>query len=203
MSECSLWALPSNEEDEVDHRTFDNIARLLASNVARRRVLKGGGAGAIVTLLSLVPHRKSRAQEGATPLGGVCTFASQCMFLPYGNRAICGDNGYTSDGPLNCCLLDGGCCNVDGDCCGALRCRSSGDGPCGGDCTSAKFGERSPGAACTTSDECRQGYGGQQFCADNGIASDGGLNCCRVEGGLCEDGADCCGSLSCVNRSCQ
>lgn len=189
----------------MDDVSFGAMARALAGGFSRRRVLGGGIAAAIFAVTRI---RRAGAQEVVTLLGGVCTVSSQCapQFFDglVSGQPICGDNGYTSDGPLNCCLPEGeGCCFSDGECCGSLRCRASGDGPCSGDCTSQKFGELSPGDQCTTSDECRQGYGGPTFCADNGIATDGELNCCRYEGRPCFDGTGCCGDLLCINGSCQ
>ena len=62
---------------------------------------------------------------GTVAPGGACTATSQCQ-QPGAGGYVCADNGYATDGALNCCHYQGGACNAAGnsaDCCGGLYCR--------------------------------------------------------------------------------
>jgi hypothetical protein len=129
---------------------------------------------------------------GALPLGAQCTAASECSQT--GGAVVCGDNGISTDGALNCCRNQGGACTADAQCCSSFLCVN---GICGG----SSSGTLQPGAACTATSQCSQ-TGGAVVCADNGITTDGALNCCRNQGGACTNGSGCCGSLLCTNGVC-
>lgn len=66
-------------------------------------------------------------------------------------EAICAENGFTSDGELNCCANDG-CCASDADCCGDLRCAPTGD-VCAV-CRQPPFPTRMLGQACEADADC-------------------------------------------------
>lgn len=68
------------------------------------------------------------------PLGGACSVTNECSQFQgcYDAGPItCSDNGIAEDGPLNCCLGEGGLCGDDAHCCGALLCLDTGDDGCG------------------------------------------------------------------------
>lgn len=164
--------------------------------------------------------------SGGHPLGGTCAATAECAAVS-GGRVICGDNGISEDGPLNCCLEEGSACAADRDCCGAFRCT---DGSCG----STGGGDLAPGEFCITSAQCSQTLGpavcgtnataggspvccleeasactadleccGGAVCAENGIAGDGGSNCCGFAGATCAVDAGCCSDLFCLSGTCQ
>ena len=163
---------------------------------------------------------------GGQPLGGVCAATAECAAVS-GGRVICGDNGISEDGPLNCCLEEGSPCAADVDCCGAFRCT---DGFCG----ATGGGDLAPGEFCLSSAQCSQALGpavcgsnatdggsavccleeasactddleccGGAVCADNGIAGDGGSNCCGYAGATWAVDAGCCADLFCLSGTCQ
>lgn len=162
---------------------------------------------------------------GTGALGAACATTADCAASTAGS-VICGDNGIADDGPLTCCLEEGGACGVDDSlCCGTLSCN---DGFCG----AYQFGDLLPGEICAAAGECSQGLGpaaceaaadgqarcclldatscstdaeccGGLSCADNGIAADGGLNCCGFEGVACASDAGCCAYLFCIEGVCQ
>jgi hypothetical protein len=67
-------------------------------------------------------------------------------------EAICADNGFISDGDLNCCANDG-CCETDADCCGDLRCAVSYE-ICAGFCTRPPMPTRAVGQVCASHYDC-------------------------------------------------
>ena len=142
----------------------------------------------------------SEPTDGQKAPGEVCTSTPECNQI--GGETLCGDNGITTDGALNCCRRDGGACSTDAGCCAGLLCV---DGACSastsGTTSGSAGGSLTPGAECTAAGQCSQ-TGGAVACADNGLASDGALNCCRYEGGACSGGAGCCGGLDCLDGVC-
>jgi hypothetical protein len=128
--------------------------------------------------------------------GAACTSSSQCSQV--GGAVVCGNNGYDTDGALNCCRNEGGACRdtvFSADCCGGFYCRE-------GRCTQTTTdGLNALGVRCTAPDQCSQD-GGAVACADNGVESDGALNCCRFDGGACQSDAHCCIGLLCINGTC-
>ena len=164
--------------------------------------------------------------SGGQPLGGTCAATTECATVS-GGRVICGDNGISEDGPLNCCLEEGSACTADANCCGAFRCT---DGSCG----TTGGGDLAPGEFCVSSAQCSQALGpavcgsnasvadspvccleeasacstdqeccGEAVCADNGIGGDGGSNCCGYAGTACAVDAGCCADLFCLSGTCQ
>lgn len=135
------------------------------------------------------------SSSGLAP-GAQCTATSQCSQA--GGQTVCGNNGYDTDGALNCCRNEGGACTdtvYSADCCGGFYCRE-------GRCEQiTSDGLNALGVRCTASDQCSQD-GGPVTCADNGVADDGALNCCRYGGGACQSDGQCCAGLLCINGAC-
>src|SRR5215212_5134274 len=108
----------------MDALTFDRLTKLVGETSRRAclRALIG-----VVMTARLAPARKTRAQSGGlVVLGGTCMTTADCEQDTPGMctmTAICGDNGFPSDGPLTCCTET--CCQSDADCCGDMRCAST------------------------------------------------------------------------------
>ena len=94
--------------------TFDRLARFV-SGLSRRDLARALLFAA--TALPLTPVRIARSQSARVPPGGACADASDCQQDDMRGEMLCADNGFTSDGPLNCCAEEG-CCTSDADCCG-------------------------------------------------------------------------------------
>jgi hypothetical protein len=117
----------------MDTVLIDDLARACAYPSTRRRFL-----GAAVGLLAW-RSGLSRANAQATPpsnipLGGACTASSECSQFQgcYDSGPItCADNGIAEDGPLNCCLGEGGLCGNNSHCCGSLLCLDTAGDGCG------------------------------------------------------------------------
>ncbi len=80
-------------------------------------------------------------------LGGVCLETAECIQII---GVMCGDNGFVSDGPLNCCT-DGLQCQSDADCCGDMRC---GPQHVTTMCMMPPFPTRGLGMPCTSHGDC-------------------------------------------------
>jgi len=183
----------------VDDHGFDDLTRALATGASRRRVLSGIAGTAVAAIFGTTRFGNAAAQQATVVPGGVCTVNTDCS-QPAGGTVVCGNNGYDSDGALNCCRNEGGSCNPvlsSHDCCGATLC-------VGGMCTTggSTGGGVALGGVCSQTSQCGQPTGGAVVCASNGIAGDGALNCCRNNGGACTDGTQCCGSLLCTGGVC-
>jgi hypothetical protein len=134
----------------MDHRRLDAFARLLATRT-RRGVLQAMG-GAI--LAGHIAARRARAQNrGIVVPGGACSTNADCAIQGAGGEpGICADNGFASDGALNCCGEQGLCCQSDAECCGDLRCAPTGD-VCYV-CAQPPFPTRMLGQPCAADAEC-------------------------------------------------
>lgn len=133
----------------MDSDRFDLLARQL-SLLSRRDWLRGLGAA----FLSGPLHRLSAVAaqlEGVVAVGGSCTATAECRQMDMQRGAICADNGFTSDGTLNCCL-ESGCCQSDADCCGTKRCAPTSD-VCYV-CAEPPFPTRQPGQLCDSDADC-------------------------------------------------
>jgi hypothetical protein len=134
----------------MEASAFDRLTRM-ASGGSRRdfvRVLVGAIAAAQMT-----PERVALAQSsGSVAPGGLCSTSADCLQQEMHGEAICADNGFGSDGDLNCCANDG-CCETDADCCGDLRC-AVGYEICPGFCTRPPIPTRRVGQVCTSNYDC-------------------------------------------------
>jgi hypothetical protein len=129
--------------------TFDRLARIVSSP-SRRGLLKALIFAA--TAIRLTPVRIARAElQDVVVLGGECSTSTECQQQDMQAEAICADNGFTSDGELNCCV-ESGCCVGDADCCGDLRCAPTGD-VCSV-CRLPPFPTRTIGQVCASVREC-------------------------------------------------
>jgi len=183
----------------VDDHGFDDLTRALASGASRRRLLRGIAGTTIAAIFGTRHFGLAAAQQAPVVPGGICRVNADCS-QPGDGTVVCGDNGYGTDGSLNCCRNEGGACNSalsSSDCCGATLCVN-------GFCTSggSTGGSVALGGVCTQTTQCGQPSGSAVVCASNGIAGDGALNCCRNNGGACTDGTQCCGSLLCTGGVC-
>lgn len=134
----------------MDASTFDRLTRR-AFGGSRRDFVRVLLAAA--TAVRITPVRIARAQSsGNVVLGGSCSASTECLQQDMQGVAICGDNGFTSDGELNCCANDG-CCETDADCCGDLRCAVSYE-ICAGFCTRPPIPTRFVGQVCTSHVDC-------------------------------------------------
>ena len=88
----------------MDGVTFDRLTKV-AVQTSRRGFL--GALLGIVMTAKLDSGRDTRAQSGGlVVLGGTCTTTADCEQGTVGMctwTAVCGDNGFPSDGPLTCC----------------------------------------------------------------------------------------------------
>lgn len=121
----------------MDTMMFDHLARACAYPATRRRLL--GAAAGLLALRSGLARVYAQATPAANlPLGTACTADSECSQFQgcYDAGPItCTDNGIAEDGPLNCCLGEGGLCGNNAHCCGSLLCLdTSGDGRGAGLC---------------------------------------------------------------------
>jgi hypothetical protein len=108
----------------MDGATFDRLTRLGAGKSRRDlvRLLIAAWAASALT-----PVRVARGRlPGAVVLGGACSGSVECRQQEMQAAAICVDNGFASDGRMNCCVASG-CCASDADCCGDLRCAPTPD----------------------------------------------------------------------------
>ncbi|MBA2595114.1 MAG: hypothetical protein M3Q50_13760 [Chloroflexota bacterium] len=135
----------------MDNARFDRLVRLAASG-NRRDVLRALLVAAMAA--PLAPARAVRAhllRQGVVVVGAACATTAECRQVDMQRGAICADNGFDSDGALNCCL-ERGCCQSDADCCGEYRCAPTGD-VCNV-CARPPFPTRGIGQVCVANDDC-------------------------------------------------
>jgi hypothetical protein len=176
----------------MDERAFDSLARVVANRGSRRGVLRGL-AGAVAAG-ALGRRSPGAAAQGYLALGAACWDGSQCAQSQM-TVVVCADNGFSYDGPLNCCTYDYGDCWSDEGCCGDLVC-------VGGTCGAyplAGQGGLPLGAQCYSIDQCIGG-GISTACADNGGFVDA---CCLYGGQPCSQPLDCCMPGNCIGGICQ
>lgn len=117
----------------MDTLAFDHLARACAYPTTRRRVL--GAAVGLLAARSGVPGANAQAPSRENiPLGGACSANSECSQFQGCYDAgpiVCAENGIAEDGPLNCCLGEGGLCGSNAHCCGSLLCLDTGGDGCG------------------------------------------------------------------------
>src|SRR4051812_22497195 len=103
----------------MDAEHFDQLIRAAAKG-SRRGYLRSLVAAFFATLLAGSSSSASQL-DGTVIVGGACATTQDCHQSDMQRGAICADNGFSSDGDLNCCLQSG-CCQSDADCCEAFRC---------------------------------------------------------------------------------
>ena len=115
----------------VDTIRFDRLAITVSRHVSRRSALHGLGAAVAGIAAATFGREETNAAPYSIPLGGACYRDQQCFsdFIPTRRRQLpllqvvhCADNGFTHDGPFNCCRNTGGTCYVDEQCCGTRSC---------------------------------------------------------------------------------
>jgi hypothetical protein len=149
----------------MDGARFDHIARVFSAG--SRRTLVRGLLGAALAG-HLLPAGSARAQlAGIVVLGGACDSSPECRQREMQLGAICADNGFASDGPLNCCLEEG-CCATDADCCGDRRCAPGAD-VCNF-CALPPFPTRFVGQVCDIDSDCVPAPAVEIACADGRCA---------------------------------
>jgi hypothetical protein len=111
---------------------FDDLARAYAYSATRRSIL--GALLGSLAFLAGIRRTGAQSEPPGIPLGGRCELSSECSQYQgcYETGPIlCADNGIAADGPLNCCLGEGGLCGGDAHCCGGLLCLDTGGDGCG------------------------------------------------------------------------
>jgi hypothetical protein len=115
----------------VDTNRFDRLTIAVSQHVSRRRALKGFGAALAAIGAMTLGREETNAAPYSVGLGGSCYRDLQCRndFIPTRRRqqpllqiVHCADNGFSYDGPYNCCRNDGGTCYNNEDCCGTRSC---------------------------------------------------------------------------------
>ncbi|MBA3451130.1 MAG: hypothetical protein H0T18_07955 [Chloroflexia bacterium] len=173
----------------MDDRRFDILARLVAQSGSRRGMVRGL-AGVLAMLAAKHGAQPANAHHAFLGPGESCRSDSQCFA---GDAPlICADNGFTMDGPLNCCTYDGYGCDVDQGCCGYSSCIN-------GVCTSIPS-DPGPGDLCVDSSPC---FGADAPLTCDYVASTGDYRCCTYEGSRCGFDAACCGAATCVDGRCS
>jgi hypothetical protein len=133
----------------MDDTAFDRLSKFVA-RLSRRDLARA--LRFVATAVLLTPVRIARAElEGVVVLGGACSSGLECRQQEMQAEAICADNGFASDGALNCCV-ERGCCGTDADCCGDLRCAPTGD-VCSV-CRRPPFATRGMGQRCASDNDC-------------------------------------------------
>ena len=166
----------------MDDRRFDTLTRTLGS---RRGILRGlGGTLALLTMgRRALPAAASHSTLGP---GDPCRHDSQCVAADA--PLICADNGFTFDGPLNCCTYEGSRCATDTGCCWDNACIN---GYCASVPNLPGPGERcNAGSACVAADAALT-------CDYNAKTDD--FRCCGYEGSRCGWDGACCGWLRCTD----
>lgn len=117
----------------MDTAIIDRLARACAYRSTRRRAL-GAAAGLLIWRSGIARVYAQATPPANIPLGGACSASSECSQFQgcYDSGPIlCADNGITEDGPLNCCLGEGGLCGNNAHCCGSLLCLDTAGDGCG------------------------------------------------------------------------
>jgi len=128
----------------MDTMIFDRLARACAYPSTRRSMV-GAVAGLLVWRLGGDRVSAQETPQTTIPLGGACSVSSECSQVQGCYSAgpiICADNGTAEDGPLNCCLGEGGLCGNSAHCCGSLLCLDTGGDGCGAGLCQAASGDR-------------------------------------------------------------
>lgn len=193
----------------MDDARFDRLARGFGRKAGRRATLRGLAGATAAVLAAWGRPGAVAARPYSIPIGGACNNDRQCaptaVSLP-----ICAENGFSYDGPYNCCVTPGVRCDVSEECCLDYECIG---GVCTdyddsfnglGDTTDAILsggpGSLGLGEPCGYPEQCYSGSGLQATCADNGV--DYGGICCTFYGFGCGSDRHCCGSLRCLAGVC-
>lgn len=183
--------MPAGAErsNRVDDQRFDRFTRILATAASRRNGLRAIAGAAALALFRDATLRASASHATLGP-GDACRKSSQCVAADA--PLVCADNGFTYDGPLNCCTYEGSRCGFDEACCGTAVCLN-------GYCASPPD-YRGQGQLCQNSSQC--------VAADTALVCDyvahtDDYRCCALDGDRCGGRGGCCGWLRCVNGRCQ
>jgi hypothetical protein len=112
----------------MHEKHVDSLTRVIAQ-CSRRDCLRALVTALIMPLLTR-PRAAASQLEGTIVPGGACAASEECrptMCRDSHRSASCADNGFASDGPLNCCSGSSDPCYSDEDCCGDLRCGWQGE----------------------------------------------------------------------------
>ena len=139
----------------MDGAEFDRLTRTVRGGSRRDLARLVIAMAAAMPRIPIRPAGARSQSDGIVVLGGECTAARECRQQDDGmwqEPVVCADNGFSSDGELNCCVNEG-CCVSDADCCGDLRC-AAGYEVCPGFCTRPPFPTRRAGQICTSHYDC-------------------------------------------------
>lgn len=110
----------------MDAQRFDHLTRMIARRTSRRTLLRGAGAGAVLSMLGgagLQPARAAVCAEGQLDCGGVCI--DTCC-----DNANCGGCGIVCTSGQTCfegvCDCPSGTCGTTG---GSVTLPGTGSGP--------------------------------------------------------------------------
>lgn len=117
----------------MDRDRFDDLARSLAGNAPRRRVVRGIALGAMAAVSGRALEVGAQVAPSGLPQGSACAATSDCQ-PGAATAVICADNGLTG---LACVATEGGCCSADDQCASALLCRPLGGESCLNVCVNA------------------------------------------------------------------
>jgi hypothetical protein len=156
----------------MDSARFDHLSRLAATG-SRRAVVAALMVAVFGRHMPFV-HGVRAQLEGIVVLGAECSSSTECAQREMQLGAICAENGFASDGPLNCCLEEG-CCQSDAQCCGDLRCAPTSDA-CRS-CRMPPFPTRQVGQLCANDVDCVPVPGTEVACVDGRCSCLSGSQC--------------------------
>jgi hypothetical protein len=227
---CALCTCTDNEGTGVDGQRFDDLTRLVAAGVPRRKMLGLIGGG----LAALTGRKVGRAQDVCLEIGMNCveSVASCCgdLVCDANGTGVCipaipicaaeGDSCALITGRLlGCCdglvCADGICvapdpiCAAEGETCGVIAPAGAPVIECcdGLVCSDAGICEV-PAPVCAAEGEaCAMIDGGPSACCDGLVCSTDGTcvvpgPICSAEGETCEGDSDCCDGI-CCNGACR
>lgn len=165
----------------MDGQRFDELARLVASGVPRRRVLGMIGGGLAALAAKAMPARAGCFEEG-----GGCEIQDDCC-----TGLFCVNNVCT--GPV--CIPDGESCIVPAgqiptECCSGSECIE-------GICTPVIPPCSEVGEPCVVTQGVQQTCCGDLVCVDSTCQV-----ACQAEGAGCKSDLDCCDGLVCPEGTC-
>jgi hypothetical protein len=171
----------------MDSQRFDRLALAVAGG--SRRGLLRGLAGMAALVLSARRAESAAAHHAKAGPGDPCRTDGDCLAADA--PLICDDNGFSYDGPLNCCTYEGSRCASDEGCCW--------DNACVNGFCSRVLVSLGPGDRCNPGDRC---VAADAAVTCDYVAATGDYRCCSIEGSRCGWDGDCCGSASCLNGFC-
>lgn len=191
----------------MDPVRFDRLARRFAAGMGIGLTRRQAAGAALAGVAALAARKPAAAQEspyGGVALGGQCGSHVECVQTSYDGQVAsvtCASNGFDWDGPLNCCLYDGGGCGDDSHCCAGLTCGAitTTQGYTRYVCQSAGGGTY-VNRQCWSDAEC-QAYDPNTTC--DGVSYRYPGTCYGLQGAGCATAEACYDLLQCVGGACS